>query len=73
MLQARDAFGGGKGIGKARGGKEGRERDDEFGPGLSRRQRHFDLGQNAVDAVGMQDLQNIAIVELDGARGFLDR
>ena len=51
---------------------ERREGDDPLGPGLPRRQRDLDLGDDAVDAVGMEHLEDVAAAQFEDARRFLD-
>ena len=50
-----------------------REGRDPLRPGLPGRKRHLDLGDDAVDAIGVQHLQDVAAVELDRCAAPLRR
>ena len=52
---------------------ERRKRRDPLRPGLPRRERHLDLGDDAVDAIGVEHLEDVAALQLDDARLLLDR
>ncbi len=47
--------------------------DDPLRPRLPGCQRHLHLGDDAVDAVGVEHLEGVAAVEFDRPRNFLDR
>ena len=67
-LLLRDALRSRKGDAETRGVGKGRKCDDPFGPGLPRRERDRDLGDDAVDAVSVEDLPHVLPFELDDAR-----
>ena len=68
-----DAVAFGEGVRETRSRRERRERRDPLAPGMARRQRHLDLGDDAVHAVGVHHLEHVAAAQLDHARILLDR
>ena len=45
---------------------------DPLAPGVTRRQRHLDLGDDAVHAIGVHHLEHVAAAQLDDPRLVLD-
>ena len=67
-----DAVALGEGVRETRRGRERRERRDPLAPGMARGQRHLDLGDDAVHAIGMHHLEHVAATQLDHARMLFD-
>ena len=67
-----DAVALGEGVRKTGRRRERRECRDPFAPGVARSQRHFDFGDDAVDAIGVHHLENVAPAQLDDAGMLLN-
>jgi hypothetical protein len=63
-----DAVAFGEGLAEGGGFSQRVEGRDPLSPGMGRRQRHLDLGDDAVDAIGVHHLEDFATAQFDQAR-----